>query len=316
MLLTKNLLERVKLISYQILYMELNGLVGRDVVLLLADYEVVKVFNNNVLLAKQNTTEKILIKSGIGFGRKPGERIGHDFPVDKVFVIENPETSGRFHQLLTEVDPDLVGLCEEILWMISSEINETLHEEIHVRLIDHIAFALYRLRRNDEIENPFIVEIETLYRQEFAIAAKVVAILEKHTGLAIPDSEIGFIALHIYSLRNQGKPLNTVKCAYICNSIVELIEDELQLEIDRRSIDYARFVCHIRFAVERIGQGMTISNDLLASIKQTYKRSFKLARQVARMIAEELNLSVPETETGYITMHIERLKNVTAYVDK
>ena len=61
---------------------------------------------------------------------------------------------------------------------------------------------------------------------------------------------------------------------------------------------------------------MTISNDLLASIKKTYKHSFKLARQVSRIIEEELNLSVPETETGYITMHIERLRNVTAYVDK
>jgi transcriptional antiterminator len=291
-------------------------LVGRDVVLPLNDYEVVKVFNNNVLLAKQNTTEKILIKSGIGYGRKPGERIAHDFPVDKIFVIENPDTSGRFHQLLTEVEPNLVGLCEEILWMISLEINETLHEEIHVRLIDHIAFALYRLSQNDAIENPFVVEIQTLYNQEFAIAAKVVAILEKNTGLAIPDSETGFIALHIYSLRNREKPLNSIKCAYVCNSIVELIEDELQLEIDRRSIDYARFVCHIRFAVERIARGMKISNDLLASIKKTYKCSFKLARQVSRIIEEELNLTVPETETGYITMHIERLRNVTAYVDK
>lgn len=39
-----------------------------------ADYDVIKVFNNNVVLANHLGTEKVLIKKGIGFSNKAGTR--------------------------------------------------------------------------------------------------------------------------------------------------------------------------------------------------------------------------------------------------
>ena len=273
-------------------------------------YEVVKVFNNNVLLAKHHATEKILIKKGIGFGRKTGDRIDEATVFDKIFGIENQETSAKFSQLMEVVEPDLIGLCEEVLCMISSEIDDPVNAETHIRLIDHIAFTIYRLRRHDEIENPFIVEIETLYGREYAVAKKAVAMLSASLGLEIPESEIGFIALHIHSLRNNGKLSNTIKCASICNSALELIESELGLSIDRKSIDYVRFISHIRFAVERITKNIPIRNDLLSAIRRTYKSSYKVAQKVSALMSGELLLKVPDAEIGYIALHIERLKNV------
>lgn len=273
-------------------------------------YEVVKVFNNNVLLAKHHGAEKILIKKGLGFGRRTGDRIDEATVFDKIFGMESHETSAKFDQLMEAVDPDLIGLCEEVLCMISTEIDDPVNAETHIRLIDHIAFTIYRLRRNDQIENPFIVEIETLYSREYAIARKAVAMLSEALKLEIPESEIGFIALHIHSLRNNGKLSNTIKCASICNSALELIESELRLSIDRKSIDYVRFISHIRFAVERITKNIPIRNDLLSSIKRTYKASYKLAQGISGLMAEELRLKVPDAETGYIALHIERLKNV------
>lgn len=276
-------------------------------------YEVVKIFNNNVLLAKHQGTEKILIKKGIGFSWKITDLIPEETSFEKIFSIESSETSHKFNQLLTAVDPHLVGVCEEILCFISSKIDSTITEEMHIRLIDHIAFTIYRLQHHDTIENPFIVEIETLYSQEYEIARQAVRLLEKSVAMAIPDSEIGFITLHIHTLRSNGKLSSTIKNAYICNSVLELIEDELRIEVDRKSIDYARFVCHIRFAAERITQNIPIRNDLLMSIRKTYKNSYKLAQKVSQFMEEELALNVPETETGFIAMHIERLKNASSY---
>lgn len=279
-------------------------------------YEILKVFNNNVLLAKHHATEKVLIKKGIGFGRKSGEVIPEDIVFDKVFSMESHETTQKFNQLLATVDPSLVGICEELLWLISSEVKENINEEAHIRLIDHIAFTIYRIQHNDKIENPYIVEIETFYEREYAIAQKVVTQLIERLGIDIPDSEVGFIALHIHSLCTNGKLSNTLKCAYICNSAIEVIEDELQMEIDHKSIDYARFLCHIRFTVERVTNNIPIKNELLSSIKKTYKDSYKLAKKITRLMEEELYLKVPEGEIGFVAMHIERLKNVSAYVDK
>lgn len=274
---------------------------------------VLKVFNNNVVLAKSEGIEKILIRKGLGFGKKEGDLVDTSAPFEKIFTISGSESGSKFSQLIMEIDAPLVGVCEEIIAMMSNETGQPVGDEIHVRFIDHIAFAIYRLKNNDKIENPFMIEIETLYPREVELAKKAVLILEKNIGINFPESEVGFIALHVHSLKNQGKLSNTIKYTYLCNSVLEIIEDELDLEIDRKSIDYARFVTHLRFAIERITQNIPIKNDLLSSIKKMYKTSFKLAKKVADLIAEETNLKVTEAEIGYIAMHIERLKNISTY---
>jgi transcriptional antiterminator len=212
-------------------------------------------------------------------------------------------------QLLFDyLDHELIGICEEILHMICEETGEKLDEEIHIRLTDHIAFTVFRIQNDDKIDNPFMVEIETLYEKEVEIAEQAIELLEETLGIRIPHEEAGFIALHIHSLKTKDSLSNTVKYVYICNSAAEVIEDELGIEIDRKSIDYARFASHIRYAVERILKKVEIKNELLPAIRKTYKHSYRLARLVGRMMEQELYASVPDEEIGYLTLHIERLK--------
>lgn len=281
-----------------------------------AGYEVLKVFNNNVVLVKHMGKEKIVVGKGMGFGRSAGSIIGEDTEFDKIFTIDSSDMSSKFNQLITRVDDDIVGLCEEVIYMISSEINEPLDEGIHIRLIDHIAFTILRIKNNDIINNPFIIEIETLYPKEMEVARKAIGMLEKGTGLKIPEDEAGFIALHIHSARNRGKLSNSMKYAYLYSMLVELIEAELHITIDRKSIDYARFVSHIRFALERIIKKVPIKNELLHSIKKKYADSYALAEKMAKIIEEELEIKVPREEKGYIAMHIERLKNAASYTER
>lgn len=273
-----------------------------------ADYNVIKVFNNNVVLANHLGTEKVLIKKGIGFSNKVGDKIPADTEFERIFAIENPEIGSKFNQLINRVDHELIGICEEILHMICEETGEKLDEEIHIRLTDHIAFTVFRIQNDDKIDNPFMVEIETLYEKEVEIAEQAIELLEETLGIRIPHEEAGFIALHIHSLKTKDSLSNTVKYVYICNSAAEVIEDELGIEIDRKSIDYARFASHIRYAVERILKKVEIKNELLPAIRKTYKHSYRLARLVGRMMEQELYASVPNEEIGYLTLHIERLK--------
>ncbi len=273
-----------------------------------ADYDVIKVFNNNVVLANHLGTEKVLIKKGIGFSNKVGDKIPADTEFERIFAIENPEIGSKFNQLINRVDHELIGICEEILHMICEETGEKLDEEIHIRLTDHIAFTVFRIQNDDKIDNPFMVEIETLYEKEVEIAEQAIELLEETLGIRIPHEEAGFIALHIHSLKTKDSLSNTVKYVYICNSAAEVIEDELGIEIDRKSIDYARFASHIRYAVERILKKVEIKNELLPAIRKTYKHSYRLARLVGRMMEQELYASVPDEEIGYLTLHIERLK--------
>lgn len=273
-----------------------------------SDMTVVKVFNNNIVLVKDNGNEKILFEKGIGFGKKFGEKIIKGQSVEKIFSIDDEQNKENFKNLIDRVDNDFVAVCQEIIFNIEKSLGEELNENIHIGLTDHLSFAIERLKKNEEIVNPFLVEIETLYSREFELA-KVAAIkMKEFTGVEIPDGEIGFIALHIHSARSFGKLSNTLKYSYLSNTIVEHIEDSLGLEIDRRSLDYARFLTHIRFAIERILNGNRIKNDLVEEIKLKYKDSYKVARETAQILANELGKVITADEVAYLAMHIQRFK--------
>ncbi|MCY6959824.1 glucose PTS transporter transcription antiterminator GlcT [Clostridium brassicae] len=272
-------------------------------------YHVIKVFNNNVLLVHQNGEEKILFSKGIGFGKHQGDMLPTDTKADKVFTMQNQNNFNSFKNLISSVDSNIIGLCEEVISMISDELKEPLNEKIHVSLTDHISYTIKRLMENNIIENPFLVETETLYKREFSIAKKAVMMLEERLNIMIPDEEVGFITLHIHSARNEGKLSNTIKYAFLSNTIIEFLEDELNIEIDKQSLDYARFLTHIRFAIERILNNNPIKNDLIAAIKKQYKVSYNLAERVSEIIENELFLNVVEDETAYIAIHIEKFRN-------
>ena len=271
--------------------------------------KVVKSFNNNILLVKENGKEKILFQKGIGFGRRPGDLIEKGIVVEKVFIIEDEDNQRNFNEILDRVDSKLIVLVEELIAEITDELGEELNENIHVGLTDHLFHAIRRLEDNEEIQNPFLVEIETLYGREFSMACRLANRIKEELGVEIPEGEKGFIALHIHSARNNGKLSNTIKYSFLSNSIIEHVEKRLEIKIDRKSLDYARFLTHIRFAIERIITNSPTKNDLIDVIKVKYRLSYKIARETKDIICKALDInSVSEDEVAYLAMYIERFR--------
>lgn len=271
---------------------------------------VVKSFNNNILLVREKGKEKILFQKGIGFGKKMGDIIEKGTLVEKIFIIEDKENQRNFNEILTRVDTKLIGIVEEVIAEITDELGETLNENIHIGLVDHLFYAIKRLEENEEIQNPFIVEIQTLYNREFEMASKLADKIREELKVDIPEGEKGFIALHIHSARNNGKLSNTIKYSFLSNSIIEHVEDRLNIEIDRKSLDYARFLTHIRFAIERIITDAPIKNDLIYVIKKKYRLSYEIAEETKKIICSSLEISnISEDEIAYLAMHIERFRS-------
>ena len=272
------------------------------------DVIVTKVFNNNIILVNSEDHEKILFAKGIGFGKKPGYVIPKGIKVDKIFTIADSDNIENLNTMIEKVDNDFFVVCEEAIYEISEKINQELNESIHIGLIDHLYFAVKRLKNNEEIENPFLVEIETLYSKEYMLADMVAKKVGAYCNVDIPDGEIAFIALHIHSAINNGKISNTLKNSYLGSTIVEHVEDRLNIEIDRKSLDYARFLTHIKFAIQRIMENIHIDNELTKIIKSSYKESFSVAEEVAKIIEDELGIKVMEDEVTFLTIHIERFR--------
>lgn len=272
------------------------------------DYEVSKSFNNNIVLVNDDGKEVILFEKGIGFSYKKGSIIPVNTKVEKIFIIQDENNIANFKKVIGRNDKEFIAFCEELISEVSTEFGEELNENIHIGLIDHISFAIERMKKNEIIRNPFLIEIETLYPKDFKAASNIVRKLEEFTGINMVDDEIGFIAMHIHSARTTGKISHTIKYTYIANTAVEYIEDMFNMEVDRTSISYARFVGHLRFAIERLINSTPIKNDLLSIIKVKYKNSYKVATEIAMAITEDFDLNVTEDEIGYLALHVERIK--------
>lgn len=272
------------------------------------DEIVLKVFNNNIVLVNSEENEKILFAKGIGFAKKNGQVIKKGTEVDKIFTIQEEDNRKNFNSILGRVDTNFFAMCEEAIYEVSKLSNKELNENIHISLIDHLFFAVKRIMNNEVIENPFLVEIETLYRTEFNLAKMIANRVSEFEKINIPDDEVGFIALHVHSALNDGNLSNTLRTNYLGNTIVEYVEDELNIEIDRKSLDYARFLTHIKFAVQRILSGEQVNNKIGEIIKETYVESYRIAEEVAKIIGNELKVDVKEDEVTFLTIHIERFR--------
>jgi transcriptional antiterminator len=274
-------------------------------------FKIKKIFNNNVILAEEISSkrEMILIGRGIGFSRKTGDQfLKSELKIDKEFAPIKGEKRENYIQLLEEVDSKVIGITEEIIAMASSELNEELDQHIRIGLADHIAFSLKRIKDGIEVANPFLAETRTLYNKEYSLAEKAVEMISDRFNLAVPESEVGFITLHIHGARNERGISKTLKNTSLIKELVTEVESELGQKLSYDSLNYARLVNHLRFALERIETEASNPNPLLEDIKENFKFSFKVAEKLAKIIEDKVNCQVPDSEKGYLALHLHRLK--------
>lgn len=67
---------------------------------------------------------------------------------------------------------------------------------------------------------------------------------------------------------------------------------------------YISLTDHIVFALDRVSQGITFSNQLLWEIKHFYPEEFAIGKYALEFIKDQTGIDMPEDEAGYIAFHI------------
>lgn len=271
--------------------------------------KVIKVFNNNVLLGCEvrSGREVVCVGRGLGFGKDEGRCYAwSDLPVEKTFVLEDPEDARNYRMLVSRVDKRVVGVVAEFIALAAERLGEPLNPHLHIALPDHLAFALERVRAGLEISNPFLAEIQTLYPAEYAVALEGREMVRERLGWEMPEGELGFLAVHIHGARRRGGLPKALRYTALLKELVDALEAESGKPVDRSGLDYARLLTHFRFVFERVERGVAIVNPLTARLATEYPEAFRVAGVLAGIISRELRRPVPEDETGYITIHLLR----------
>ncbi|SHJ58756.1 PRD domain-containing protein [Paramaledivibacter caminithermalis] len=275
------------------------------------NYRVLKILNNNVILAYdfRSNTDTILIGKGIGFGKKENKKIYiPDGDIQRSFVAYNEKMKKEYFRLIEQIDSHIIEISEKIIEIADDRLGD-LDSHIHILLTDHIAFAIERVKTGLKIENPFIDEIKIIYPEEFDIATQGIKMIKKKLDVDLGFGEIGFIAMHLHASRKNIKVKETMKNARVLNEIISIIEEGLNITLDKTRFNYKRLINHLQGALDRIKNKRYIDNPLLENIKKEFKESFEIIKKIKIKIEEEYKVNVPEQELGYMAIHIERLKS-------
>src|SRR5699024_1879318 len=122
-----------------------------------------------------------------------------------------------------------------------------------------------------------LYEIKVLYPEEYKIGEKAAGMIKERLGISISESEIGFIALHIHSARENREVSETVKDFRFLKELISIIEKESGIIIDNNSLDYNRLINHLRLTLNRLEEKKYIKDPLLEAIKVQFDDSYTIA---------------------------------------
>lgn len=272
--------------------------------------KVVKVFNNNAVLASDDRgLEMVLMGKGVAFAKKTGDIIDENKIVKK-FVFDATELNEKLAKLFNEVPVRFIELAVDIVEEANRELNTVLNSAIYIALADHICYAVERFSNNEPIKNALLWEIKKFYPKEYAAAKASLKLIYHETEYFLSDDEAGFIALHFVNAQTKGQQMEqTIAVTKIVDDILQIVKYHFHLDLDEESLNYVRFVTHIRYFARRLFAEEIVEgdNELFYQISERYPQSYKCSLKVKKYIQANYGIEIGNDELVYFMLHINRI---------
>ncbi len=274
-----------------------------------------KVYNNNVILAFENSSKKevILTGCGIGFGKKPNDTID-DSKIEKKFVIQDNNFESKVNKLASEIPEEVFAVSSGIIEYAEKNLNTTLDEYIYISLTDHIYFALKRYKENLPIKNELLYELRRIHKKEYEIGKWAIEYINKTFNVNFLIDEAGFIAMHIINANYRESTNKSCLIMNIINQILDIIKNYYSIEFIEDEINFDRLLTHLKFFAKRLIDKTesidTNNNGLLEIVKVQYKESYDCVKQIKSFIEENYTYKVNDDEVLYLILHINRVISV------
>ncbi len=278
-----------------------------------SELNVEKVINNNLVRSLDDRNREVLVMGcGLGFKKKPGDVI-EESRIEKVYRLDSKQDQDAMETILARVPLEVLQAFNDIVAYGKLSLHTELSDGLMVNLADHISFALERHRQGLDLSNALLGEIRSFYPHEFDIGMQALDIIRKHTGARLPQDEAGFIALHFISVASQINSMaETNEMMQLIRKVLSLVEYDCQIQLDRNSLQYERFVTHLKYFSRRLfsaemAESLETDPGLYQMIKSQYKKAYLCALKIADLVNKTYGKNLSNDEMVYLTIHINRL---------
>ena len=271
-----------------------------------------KVINNNILCVVDETGgEMIVTGKGLGFKRKIGERIDPGL-FEKTYHMEGKAEQRKLRELCAQIPLEHLRLTQDLIEFIKSQISAPLNESLLITLADHISFAIERKANGVEFTNPLEGAIMGYYPTEYHLGQHCLRVIQEQTQVELNSSEAAFIALHIVNAELNTSMSVMYDITQLIEGTLEVVEYYYQTAFDRESLDFNRFVVHLRYFAQRLFQSAPARSrefdaDFHEMILRSCPQHYSCAQRIGEYIQNACQKEIPQDELIYLTLHLKRI---------
>ena len=272
--------------------------------------KVEKILSNNaVLLINAKHEEIVAIGRGIGFGKRPGDKVDRS-QIESQFVKKSEGLADVLSQLLAEIPPPYLAVTQQIIALAQQRLAITVQDTLFLALSDHLNFAIQRQANGLVIKNFLLWDIKRFYAQEYAGGLEALQLINSKLGISLPEDEAGFIALHLANAKNNSDMQSTMQSATIIKDVLTILKYDLHLTYDEESLNYQRLITHLKFFALRLLNRNTVAHgddSIYQGITGMMPAAYACAMKVNEYVEKNYQSQLTTDEVMFLTIHINRL---------
>lgn len=269
-----------------------------------------RVLNNNTVISQNSKgLDVLLMGKGIAFGKKKGDSVEIEL-VEKTFILHNKDAQNKFTELMIDVPMEQILVAEKIINFGKIKLGKSLNEIIYVNLTDHIHSVIERYSEGIILKNPLRWDIARFYPDEYEVGKKAIEIIRSDLSVDLEIDEAAFIATHFVNAEMGQKNELAYEIAEITKKIETIVKDFYRTEFDESSLDYYRFITHVKFFSQRLlvgGHYDDTDAELLDTLKHKYPNEYQCALKIKEFVVQDYKYELSSTEILYLTAHIRRI---------
>jgi beta-glucoside operon transcriptional antiterminator len=270
-----------------------------------------QILNNNVVLAKDNKTEMIVLSKGIAFRKRVGDIIQEN-EIDKLFILDSNDFFKKFRYLLQNTKEEYIFTVTKIIRFAENRLNVKANNYLYLTLLDHINFMMERIENSQFLKSPLSWEVKKFYRQQYEIGKQALQIIKHDLNVTIPEEEAVSLALHFINLQTNTQSMeNTMKMMNAIQDILTIITYHFNVSFNEESINYARLIVHLQFLIQRVlehnfNQEIDES-EINFQLKTKYPDVYSCVQKIRYYIHKKFGEALSLDEETYLMVHIQRV---------
>ena len=274
--------------------------------------QIEKILNNNVVQAKDNDVEYIVMGKGLAFQKKVGETVDKE-KIEKTFVLKNPETVAEWTRVYVDLPDGEMQVFLNIITFAEAVLQTKFNPSFFIALADHLHYAIERSREGISLQNPLAWEVRKFYPREYEIGKQALRLIANDLEIELADDEAASVALHfVNAQKDAGLHEKDRQMTQIVVGLSEIVRLHFACDLEQDSFSYNRFITHLQYLAQRIVSGVSGGkNDafLYEQVKVNYPKSFICTQKIVTYVKSSYAFELSLDEQVYLTIHIQRLRD-------